>query len=113
MRERAEDIAPIFTLEQGKTLQEMLAEIERSATFLDWDAEEAIRIYGRIVPTDPPLQQFVVREPIGPVAAFTPWNVPMSAPSRKISAALASGCSIIIKPAEETPATTCLFAVLP
>jgi succinate-semialdehyde dehydrogenase/glutarate-semialdehyde dehydrogenase len=110
VRERAQEIAPIFTLEQGKTLQEALAEIERSATFLDWDAEEAIRIYGRIVPTDPPLQQFVVREPIGPVAAFTPWNVPMSAPSRKISAALASGCSVILKPAEETPATTCLFA---
>ena len=68
--------------------------------------EQAIRIDGRIVPDDRPLQQFVVREPIGPVAAFTPWNVPMSAPSRKISAALASGCSIILKPAEETPRTT-------
>ncbi|QLH13009.1 NAD-dependent succinate-semialdehyde dehydrogenase [Paracoccus pantotrophus] len=110
VRERAAEIAPIFTLEQGKTVQESLGEIERSATFLDWDAEEAIRIYGRVVPTDPPVQQTVIREPIGPVAAFTPWNVPMSAPSRKISAALASGCSIILKPAEETPATTCLFA---
>ena len=89
---------------------ESLAEIERSATFLDWDAEEIRRLYGRIVPTDPPIQQFVVREPIGPVAAFTPWNVPMSAPSRKISASLAAGCSIILKPAEETPATACLFA---
>ena len=110
VRERAADIAPIFTLEQGKTLSESLAEIERSATFLDWDAEEIRRLYGRIVPTDPPIQQFVVREPIGPVAAFTPWNVPMSAPSRKISASLAAGCSIILKPAEETPATACLFA---
>ncbi|RUW78889.1 MULTISPECIES: NAD-dependent succinate-semialdehyde dehydrogenase [unclassified Mesorhizobium] len=110
VRERAAEIAPIFTLEQGKTLSESLAEIERSATFLDWDAEEIRRLYGRIVPTDPPIQQFVVREPIGPVAAFTPWNVPMSAPSRKISASLAAGCSIILKPAEETPATACLFA---
>src|SRR3954451_11824299 len=110
VRERAAEIAPIFTLELGKTLSESFAEIERSATFLDWDAEELRRFYGRIVPTDPPLQQFVVREPIGPVAAFTPWNVPMSAPSRKISAALASGCSVILKPAEGTPATTCLFA---
>ena len=110
VRERAAEIAPIFTLEQGKTLSESLAEIERSATFLDWDAEEIRRLYGRIVPTDPPIQQFVVREPVGPVAAFTPWNVPMSAPSRKISASLAAGCSVILKPAEETPATACLFA---
>lgn len=110
VRARAADIAPIFTMELGKTLSESLAEIERSATFLDWDAEEIRRLYGRIVPTDPPIQQFVVREPIGPVAAFTPWNVPMSAPSRKISASLAAGCSVILKPAEETPATACLFA---
>jgi succinate-semialdehyde dehydrogenase / glutarate-semialdehyde dehydrogenase len=110
VRQRAHDIAPIFCLELGKTVRECLAEIERSATFLDWDSEEIRRLYGRIVPTDPPLQQFVVREPIGPVAAFTPWNVPMSAPSRKISASLAAGCSIILKPASETPATACLFA---
>jgi succinate-semialdehyde dehydrogenase/glutarate-semialdehyde dehydrogenase len=110
VRQRAAEIASVFTLEQGKTVSESLAEIERSCTFLDWDAEEIRRLYGRIVPTDPPIQQFVVREPIGPVAAFTPWNVPMSAPSRKISAALAAGCSIILKPAEETPATACLFA---
>ena len=110
MRERVEEIAPIFTLEQGKTLAQSRMEIERSATFLDWDAEQLLRIYGRTVPTDPPVQQIVVREPIGPVAAFTPWNVPMSAPSRKISAAVAAGCSVIIKPAEETPATACLFA---
>ena len=110
VRERVEEIAPIFTLEQGKTLAQSRMEIERSATFLDWDAEQLLRTYGRTVPTDPPVQQIVVREPIGPVAAFTPWNVPMSAPSRKISAAVAAGCSIIIKPAEETPATACLFA---
>ena len=110
VRQRAQDIAPIFTMELGKTINESLAEIERSATFLDWDSEEIRRLYGRIVPTDPPIQQFVVREPIGPVAAFTPWNVPMSAPSRKISASLAAGCSIILKPASETPATACLFA---
>ena len=110
VRQRANDIAPIFTMELGKTIKESLAEIERSATFLDWDSEEIKRLYGRIVPTDPPIQQFVVREPIGPVAAFTPWNVPMSAPSRKISASLAAGCSVILKPASETPATACLFA---
>ncbi len=110
VRQRAAQIAPIFCMELGKTVRECLAEIERSATFLDWDAEEIRRLYGRIVPGDPPIQQFVVREPIGPVAAFTPWNVPMSAPSRKISASLAAGCSLILKPASETPATACLFA---
>lgn len=110
VRERAKDIAPVFTMEQGKTVKESLAEIERSATFLDWDAEEIARLYGRIVPTEPPVRQSVLREPIGPVAAFTPWNVPMSAPSRKISASLAAGCSIILKPANQTPATACLFA---
>ncbi len=110
VRQRAEEIAPIFVQESGRTLTEVRAEIERSATFLDWDSEELKRNYGRIVPTDPPIQQFVIREPIGPVAAFTPWNVPMSAPSRKISAALATGCSIILKPSSETPATACLFA---
>lgn len=110
VRQRAEDIAPIFVLESGRTLTEVRAEIERSATFLDWDSEELKRNYGRIVPTDPPIQQFVIREPVGPVAAFTPWNVPMSAPSRKISASLATGCSIILKPSSETPATACLFA---
>ena len=110
VRERAEEIAPVFVRESGRTLAEVRAEIERSATFLDWDSAEIVRMYGRIVPSDPPVQQFVVREPIGPVAAFTPWNVPMSAPSRKISASLAAGCSIILKPAEETPATACLFA---
>ena len=110
VRQRAEEIAPIFVMESGRTLTEVRAEIERSATFLDWDSEELKRNYGRIVPTDPPIQQFVIREPVGPVAAFTPWNVPMSAPSRKISASLATGCSIILKPSSETPATACLFA---
>lgn len=110
VRERAEEIAPVFVKESGRPLAEARAEIERSASFLDWDSEEVRRLYGRIVPTDPPIQQFVIREPIGPVAAFTPWNVPMSAPSRKISASLAAGCSIILKPAEEVPATACLFA---
>jgi succinate-semialdehyde dehydrogenase/glutarate-semialdehyde dehydrogenase len=110
VRSRVEEIAPIFVRESGRTLTEVRGEIERSATFLDWDAAECIRNYGRIVPTDPPIQQFVIRGPVGPVAAFTPWNVPMSAPSRKISASLATGCSIILKPSSETPATACLFA---
>jgi succinate-semialdehyde dehydrogenase / glutarate-semialdehyde dehydrogenase len=110
LRDRAETIIPVFVRESGRPVAEVRGEIERAATFLDWDQAEIARMYGRIVPTDPPVQQFVVREPVGPVAAFTPWNVPMSAPSRKISASLAAGCSIILKPAEETPAAACLFA---
>lgn len=110
VRARVEEIAPIFVQESGRTLTEVRGEIERSATFLDWDSEELKRNYGRIVPSEGQFTQYVVREPIGPVAAFTPWNVPMSAPSRKISASLATGCSIILKPSSETPATACLFA---
>jgi succinate-semialdehyde dehydrogenase/glutarate-semialdehyde dehydrogenase len=110
MRERAESIAPVITLEQGKPLQDARNEINRSASFLDWDAEQLLRSYGRIVPAEYPMQQPVIKEPVGPVAAFTPWNVPLSAPSRKISGAIAAGCSVIIKPAEETPATACLLA---
>jgi succinate-semialdehyde dehydrogenase/glutarate-semialdehyde dehydrogenase len=110
VRDRIELFAATITLEQGKTLPDARAEVIRSASFLDWDAEQLLRRYGRIVPSEYPMQQLVVREPVGPVAAFTPWNVPLSAPSRKISGSLAAGCSVIIKPAAETPATACLFA---
>jgi succinate-semialdehyde dehydrogenase/glutarate-semialdehyde dehydrogenase len=110
MRERVESIAPVITLEQGKPLQDARNEINRSASFLDWDAEQLLRSYGRIVPAEYPMQQLVIKEPVGPVAAFTPWNVPLSAPSRKLSGAIGAGCSVIIKPAEETPATACLLA---
>jgi succinate-semialdehyde dehydrogenase/glutarate-semialdehyde dehydrogenase len=110
VRDRLDRIAIVITLEQGKPLPDARNEVLRAASFLDWDAEQILRRYGRLVPSSAGLQQTVTREPVGPVAAFTPWNVPISAPSRKISGALAAGCSIIIKPAEETPATTCLFA---
>jgi succinate-semialdehyde dehydrogenase/glutarate-semialdehyde dehydrogenase len=110
VRDRIEIFAATITLEQGKTLPDARAEVIRSVSFLDWDAENLLRRYGRIVPSEYLMQQISVREPVGPVAAFTPWNVPLSAPSRKISGSLAAGCSVIIKPASETPATTCLFA---
>ena len=110
MRERAEEIATAITLEQGKPLGDARREVTRSSSFLDWDAEQLLRNYGRIVPSAHPMQQLVVREPVGPVAAFTPWNVPVSAPARKLSGSIAAGCSVIIKPAEETPASACLFA---
>lgn len=110
LRSRVEQIAPVITLEQGKPLADSRAEVLRAASFLDWDAEALLRMYGRSIPSESSVQQLVLREPVGPVAAFTPWNVPISAPARKLSASLAAGCSVIIKPAEETPATTCLFA---
>lgn len=110
LRERTEEIATVITLEQGKPLADSRGEVFRAASFLDWDAEQILRRYGRLIPAPVGMQQYVAYEPVGPVAAFTPWNVPISAPSRKISGSLAAGCSVIIKPAGETPAATCLFA---
>lgn len=109
LRERSEDIATIITLEQGKPISDARLEVERACTFLEWDAAQALRTYGRIVPAASQMQQLVFKEPIGPVAAFTPWNVPISSPGRKVSASIASGCSVILKAAEETPATACAF----
>ncbi|MDQ0348105.1 NAD-dependent succinate-semialdehyde dehydrogenase [Ancylobacter vacuolatus] len=106
IRERIDAIARVMTLEQGKPLTEAKGEIAISVDNLEWMAEEATRAYGRIlVPRTPGIQQFVHREPIGPVAAFTPWNFPALTPLRKIAGALAAGCSLILKPSEETPLT--------
>lgn len=109
LRERTESIARIITLEQGKPIGDSRNEIARAIAFMEWDAAEAQRLYGSIVPAGPQMQQMVLRFPIGPVAAFTPWNVPIGSPARKISGALAAGCSVIIKAAEETPGTACAF----
>lgn len=107
LRERKEEIAHLMTLEQGKTLPESRMEVGNLPDILDWDADEGRRIYGRIIPSRAAGQrQLVVREPIGPVATFTPWNYPGLIPLRKVSSVLAAGCSCIIKPAEETAATT-------
>jgi succinate-semialdehyde dehydrogenase/glutarate-semialdehyde dehydrogenase len=106
VRERADDIARLMTLEQGKPLAEARIETNSAADIIDWFAEEARRTYGRIVPPRAPnVMQHVVKEPVGPVAAFTPWNFPLNQAVRKISAALAAGCSIILKGPEETPAS--------
>ncbi len=105
IRSRAKEIAKVLTLEQGKTLAAAEGEILRSCQFYDWEAGQALRSYGWTLPGEPTLQKRILRQPIGPVLAFTPWNVPMSAFARKTSAALAAGCSIIVKPAEETPGT--------
>jgi len=105
LRERADAIARIMTLEQGKPLAESRREVLLSADIIDFLAEEGKRAYGRLVPprSDAVFAQAVTRVPVGPAALFTPWNFPMNLPARKVGAALAAGCSAILKPAEETP----------
>jgi len=106
MRERVDMIATLMTMEQGKTLAEAKAEILHGCDTIDWFAEEARRTYGRVIPARAEgVYQLVIKEPVGPVAAFTPWNFPINQIVRKLSAALAAGCSIIIKAPEETPAS--------
>jgi succinate-semialdehyde dehydrogenase/glutarate-semialdehyde dehydrogenase len=104
VRERAEPIARIMTQEQGKVLGESRLEVLVTADIIEWFAEEGRRAYGRIIPGRAKgTRQIVLQEPVGVVAAFTPWNFPTLTPARKIGASLAAGCSIIIKPSEETP----------
>lgn len=111
MRERAEHISALMTLEEGKPRAESRDEVLRAAEYFEWFAEEARRIDGRVVPSNRPgVLQLVKREAIGPVAAFTPWNFPAITPARKLSAALAAGCSVILKPGEESPATALALA---
>lgn len=106
LRERADDIAPIMTMEQGKPLAEARAETLGAAGTLEWFAEEARRVYGRVIPArQGNVQQIVSKHPVGPVAAFTPWNFPLNQAVRKVSIALAAGCSIILKGPEDTPAS--------
>jgi succinate-semialdehyde dehydrogenase / glutarate-semialdehyde dehydrogenase len=106
LRERADAIAPLLTLEQGKPLAEAKGETLAGADVIDWFAEEARRAYGRVIPARAEgVYQLVVKEPVGPVAAFTPWNFPINQVVRKLSCALAAGCSIIVKAPEETPAS--------
>ena len=105
LRERVEQVATAQTMEQGKSINESRIEVMTSADIIDWYAEEGRRAYGRIVPgRGKGVRQIVLQEPVGVVAAFTPWNFPTLTPVRKIAGALAAGCSIIIKASEETPA---------
>src|SRR5438477_523612 len=106
LRSRADDIAAVMTMEQGKPLVEAKGETLAGADVIDWFAEEARRAYGRVIPARAEgIYQLVIKEPVGPVAAFTPWNFPINQAVRKISAGLAAGCSVIIKGPEETPAS--------
>jgi len=104
MRSRQDEIAEAMTAEHGKPLPQARMEVIRGAEFFEWDAGEAVRTYGRVIPAAPGHKLSVHHQPVGVVAAFSPWNFPMSQPARKIAGALASGCSIILKAAEETPA---------
>jgi succinate-semialdehyde dehydrogenase/glutarate-semialdehyde dehydrogenase len=110
IRERTEAIALVMTLEQGKPLAQSRLEVKRACEIIEWDATEGRRIYGRVIPSEPGMRHTVLREPIGVVAAFSPWNFPFSSPSRKVAGALASGCAIILKASEETPGCAMMLA---
>ncbi|TDV72162.1 NAD-dependent succinate-semialdehyde dehydrogenase [Pseudomonas sp. LP_7_YM] len=104
LRDRVDHIASVMTQEQGKPLAEAHMETLSAADIIDWLAEEGRRAYGRLVPSrNVSVEQKVIKEPVGPVAAFTPWNFPINQIVRKLSSALAAGCSIIVKAPEETP----------
>ncbi|KQW20657.1 NAD-dependent succinate-semialdehyde dehydrogenase [Afipia sp. Root123D2] len=106
LRERRDDIALTLTLEQGKILAESRGEVDAAADIIEWAADEGRRTYGRLIAgRTSDIRQMVIPEPVGPAAAFTPWNFPATTPARKIATALAAGCPIIIKAAEETPGT--------
>ena len=106
LRERVEPIARLLTLEQGKPLPEARAEVLSSAQLFDWCGEEATRIYGRTLVRPTGQRSLITRQPIGPVAAFSPWNFPVYLMAKKLAPALATGCSVIAKPPEETPGCT-------
>jgi succinate-semialdehyde dehydrogenase/glutarate-semialdehyde dehydrogenase len=111
LRERADDIGRLITLEQGKPFAEARGETVMAADIIDWFAEEGFRVYGRLVPhrSNLAIRQMVVKDPVGPVAAFAPWNFPINQVVRKVAPALATGCSMIVKAPEETPAAPAAF----
>ena len=105
LRERVDTIARNATREEGKTLAETRIETMACAGLFDFYAAEAKRIYGRVLVRPPGQRSLVMKEPVGPVAAFAPWNFPIHNPGRKLGAPIAAGCSVILKPAEEAPAS--------
>lgn len=103
IRERVDHIAQVATLEEGKTIAETRIEAQVTANLFEFYAEECRRTYGRVLVRPPGARALVVKEPVGPVAAFAPWNFPIGNPGRKLGAPVAAGCSVILKPAEEAP----------
>ncbi|HWP19743.1 MAG TPA: NAD-dependent succinate-semialdehyde dehydrogenase [Burkholderiaceae bacterium] len=113
LREHADDLARIMTAEQGKPLAEAKGEVAYGASFVEWFAEEAKRVYGETIPTtDPNKRYLVIKQPIGVCAAITPWNFPIAMITRKVAPALAAGCPVVIKPAEQTPLSALATAEL-
>lgn len=111
LRERAESIGRNITLDQGKPLAEGIAEAKVAAEHAEWHAEEGRRIYGRVIPPrNPAVHQYVLREPVGVCAAFTPWNFPANQAVRKIGAALGSGCTLVLKGPEDAPSAIVALA---
>lgn len=111
MRARGEQITTVATLESGKPILQSRIELKMATDIFDWYAEEGRRAYGRVLTRrQPGSRMYVVKEPVGPVAAFAPWNFPQGNPARKMGASLGAGCSCVFKPAEDTPATALLMA---
>ncbi len=108
-----EDLAQLLTAEQGKPLAESRGEVAYAASFLEWFAEEGKRAYGDVIPSHKPdARILVLKEPVGVVAAITPWNFPLAMVTRKLGPALAAGCTVVLKPSEETPLSAHALAVL-
>jgi succinate-semialdehyde dehydrogenase / glutarate-semialdehyde dehydrogenase len=113
LNQHADDLARIMTAEQGKPLAEARGEVIYGASFIEWFAEEGKRIYGETIPTtDPSKRTVVIKQPIGVCAAITPWNFPIAMITRKVAPALAAGCTVVIKPAEQTPLSALACAEL-
>src|SRR6187455_2761606 len=111
--ERAEDIATLMTLEMGKVLPESMGEVKYGAEFFRWFAEEAVRVHGRYTPSPAGTGRVLVtKQPVGPCYAITPWNFPLAMGTRKMGPAFAAGCTMIVKPAQETPLTMLYLAKL-
>ncbi|MDT5132574.1 MAG: succinate-semialdehyde dehydrogenase / glutarate-semialdehyde dehydrogenase, partial [Mycobacterium sp.] len=110
---RAEDVATLMTLEMGKVLPESMTEVKYGGEFFRWFSEEAVRIHGRFTPSPAGSGRILVtKQPVGPCYAITPWNFPLAMGTRKIGPAMAAGCTMIVKPAQETPLTMLLLAKL-
>ena len=111
--EHQEDLATLMTSEQGKSLAEARGEIAYAASFIEWFAEEGKRVYGEVIPTPWPDRRILtLKEPVGVCAAITPWNFPAAMIARKAGAALAAGCTMVVKPAPQTPFSALALAVL-
>ena len=113
MMANQEDLARLMTLEQGKPLAEARGEIAYAASFIEWFAEEARRVYGEVIPSPLPDRRLIVlKQPVGVCAAITPWNFPAAMITRKVAPALAAGCTMVVKPAEQTPLSALALAWL-